>query len=99
MEMVRHSPGLLTMRQIQELLRQSRVVPEHQNFLNLEHLRFTESGHIHPFHLEFRFPDADLSPTSVTAKTFLFLAILLKAVDLTRTASSTWAKLSSVGEK
>ena len=58
-------------------------MPEHQNFLNLEHLDFKENG-VLPFHLEFRFPDADLSPTSISAKTFLFLAILLKAVDLSQ---------------
>ncbi len=84
LEMVRHSPGFLSMRQIQELLHASRVVPEHQNFFNLEHLGFNDSGQVWPFHLEYRFPDADLSPTSVTAKTFLFLALLLKAVDLSQ---------------
>ncbi len=84
LEMVRHSPGTMTMAQIQAALDKSRPVPKHQNFLNLEHLGFTEEGAIFPFHLEFRFPDADLSPTSVTAKTFLFLAMLLKAVDLSQ---------------
>jgi len=82
LEMVWHSPGLESMQEIQENLKASRTVPEHQNFLNLEHLGFTENGAIHPFHLEFRFPDADISPTSVTAKTFLFLAMVLKSVDL-----------------
>lgn len=84
LELVRHSPGLMSMHQVYQALHDSRVVPEHQNFLNLEHLGFTETGQVWPFHLEFRFPDADLSPTSVTAKTFLFLAILLKAVDLSQ---------------
>ncbi len=84
LEMVRHTPGAMTMAQIQQKLKESRPVPEHQNFLNLEHLGFTKEGAILPFHLEFRFPDADLSPTSVTAKTFLFLAMLLKAVDLSQ---------------
>ncbi len=59
-------------------------MPEHQNFLNLKHLGFTEEGAVLLFHLEFRFPDPDLSATSVTAKTFLFLAMLLKAVDLSQ---------------
>lgn len=84
LEMVKHSPATMTMAEIQHILNTSRTVPKHQNFLNLEHLGFTANGDILPFHLEFRFPDADLSPTSVTAKTFLFLAILLKAVDLSQ---------------
>ena len=84
LEMVRHTPGAMTMAQIQQTLKKSRPVPEHQNFLNLEHLGFTEDGAVLPFHLEFRFPDPDLSPASVTAKTFLFLAMLLKAVDLSQ---------------
>jgi hypothetical protein len=59
-------------------------VPEHQNFFNLQHVSFTENGAIKPFHLEFRFADADLSATSITAKTFLFLALTLKAIDLSQ---------------
>jgi hypothetical protein len=84
LEMVRHSPATMTMAQIQHLLNNSQPVPKHQNFLNLEHLGFNETGDVMPFQVEFRFPDADLSPTSITAKTFLFLAILLKAVDLSQ---------------
>jgi hypothetical protein len=82
LEMVRHSPSLESMSEIQQNLKESHVVPEHQNFLNLEHLQFTPNGAILPFHLEFRFPDADISAPSVAAKTFLFLALLLKSVDL-----------------
>ncbi|MBN1666765.1 MAG: hypothetical protein JW862_06740, partial [Anaerolineales bacterium] len=70
-EFVRHSSGVVHMSKIQQALKESLIVPEHQNFLNLEHLGFTETGAVLPFHLEFRFPDADLSPTSITAKTFL----------------------------
>ncbi|MGC9357658.1 MAG: hypothetical protein ACP5GX_07325, partial [Anaerolineae bacterium] len=84
LEMVRHTPGAMSMRKIYEILRDSRQVPEHQNFLNLEHVRFTEEGAVHPFHLEFRFPDADLSPTSIVAKNFLFLAMILKAVEMSQ---------------
>lgn len=84
LEMVRHSPATMTMAQIQQTLEKSRPVPKHQNFLNLEHIGFTETGGVLPFQLEFRFLDADLSPTSITAKTFLFLALLLKAVDLSQ---------------
>ncbi len=84
LELVRRSPGSQSMAEIQQALKESRIVPEHQNFLNLEHLGFTEKGGIQPFHLEFRYPDAHLSATAVTAATFLFLAMLLKAVDLSR---------------
>lgn len=84
LEMVQHSPGTMSMREIQKTLKESRRVPEHQNFLNLEHIQFTETDEVFPFHLEFRFPDADLCPTSITAKTFLFLSLLLKAVDLSQ---------------
>ena len=84
LEMIWHSPGVENMAEIQQKLRESSVVPEHQNFLNLEHLGFTSTGAVMPFHLEFRFPDADISPTSVTAKTFLFFAMILKSVDLSQ---------------
>ncbi len=84
LEMVHHSPVMTPMAEIQGLLKASEAVPVHQNFLNLEHLEFTPEGNVLPFHLEFRFPDADLSATSVTAKTFLFLALLLKSVDLSQ---------------
>lgn len=82
LEMIRHSPSPESMGEIQRELKRSRIVPEHQNFLNLEHLAFAGDGAALPFHLEFRFPDADISPLSVTAKAFLFLALLLKSVDL-----------------
>ncbi|MBE9127051.1 MULTISPECIES: hypothetical protein [unclassified Coleofasciculus] len=95
LEMVHHSPGMTSMAEIQKLLKQSHRVPEHQNFLNLEHLSFTETGNVLPFHLEFRFPDADFSPTSITAKTFLFLAMLLKAVDLSQYGVIHVGKISS----
>ncbi|MBN1484194.1 MAG: hypothetical protein JXA37_05685 [Chloroflexia bacterium] len=84
LEMVKHSPALHRMAQIQQFLKESRQVPEHQNFMNLEHLRFDEPGDVVDFHLEFRFPDADLSPTSIVAKTFLFLALVLKSVDMSQ---------------
>ena len=84
LEMVRHTPGVYSMREIQTLLHDSKVVPEHQNFLNLEHIIFSENGQVKDFHLEFRFPDADLAPTSIVAKTFLFLAIILKAVEISQ---------------
>lgn len=84
LEMVQHSPVIMPMQDIQTILRQSHTVPEHQNFINLEHLGFTDTGDVLPFHLEFRFPDADFSATSITAKTFLFLAMLMKAVDLSQ---------------
>ena len=84
LEMVRHSPGSMSMAAIQKTLKESIKVPEHQNFLNLEHIHFTEEGGILPFHVEFRFPDAHLSASVITAQTFLFLALVLKAVDLSQ---------------
>jgi hypothetical protein len=83
-EMVHLSPIHASMAEIQQELKQSAAVPEHQNFFNLQHLKFTATGAVFPFHLEFRFPDADLSATSITAKTFLFFAMLLKAVELSQ---------------
>jgi len=84
LEMVMHTPGIMTMAEIQRKLKVSRKVPEHQNFMNLEHVGFTPEGKALPFHIEYRFPDADISPISITAKTFLFLVMLLKAVDLSQ---------------
>jgi hypothetical protein len=84
LEMVKHTPGNRSMREIQEILRESYRVPEHQNFLNLEHITFNDQDEVLNFHIEFRFPDADLSPTSIVAKTFLFLAMLLKAVEMSQ---------------
>ncbi len=84
LEMVRHTPAAMHMADIQAELRVSRTVPEHQNFVNLEHIGFTESRQVYPFHLEFRFPDSDLCPSSVTAKVFLFLVLVMKAVDLSQ---------------
>ena len=84
LEMVRHTPSVYSMREIQQLLHESTRVPEHQNFVNLEHVTFTDDGAVQHFHLEFRFPDADLCPNSIVAKTFLFLAMLLKAVEVSQ---------------
>jgi hypothetical protein len=84
LEMVKLTPSAMSMVDIQQHLRDSKCVPEHQNFLNLEHVRFDEKGAVTDFHLEFRFPDADLLPTSIVAKTFLFLAMLLKAVEMSQ---------------
>ena len=84
LEMIWHSPASENMREIQQHLKKSTVVPEHQNFINLEHIGFSEDGAVLPFHLEFRYPDADISPTSVSAKTYLVFAIALKAVELSQ---------------
>lgn len=83
-EMIQHSPATERMRDIQKALKESDIVPQHQNFFNLEHVQFNDSGAISDFHLEFRFLDADLSATSVTAKIFLMLAMMLKAVDFSQ---------------
>ncbi|NOZ95669.1 MAG: hypothetical protein GXP47_13170 [Acidobacteria bacterium] len=84
LEMIRWSPGSHSMQEIKTYLQRSNVVPEHQNFLNLEHICFEHDGSVGNLHYENRFPDADLSPTSIAAKVFLFLAILLQAVDLSQ---------------
>lgn len=83
-EFMAHAPVQEDMQQIQAHLKQSQKVPEHQNFFNLEHMEFDEEGRIKTFHLEMRFPDGDLSPTSIVAKTFLFLALVLKAVEISK---------------
>jgi hypothetical protein len=84
LEMIHLSPATMKMQDIKLSLQKSDQVPEHQNFFNLEHVQFNQQGEISDFHIEFRFPDADLSATSVSAKTFLFLAMLLKSVDLSQ---------------
>lgn len=81
LEFVHHTPLSLTMREIQEILKKSHTVPEHQNFMNLEHVRFEDDGAVNRFQVEFRFPDADFAPTSIVAKTFLFMALLLRSVE------------------
>ncbi|MDM8542092.1 hypothetical protein QUF90_13475 [Desulfococcaceae bacterium HSG9] len=84
LEFMRQSPLNRNMRQIQLNLKNSMDVPEHQNFFNLEHVRFDDDDAIRTFHIEFRFADGDLAPVSITAKTFLFLAMLLKAVEISK---------------
>ncbi len=83
-EFVKYCPTRLHMRDIQQALRESFEVPAHQNFFNLEHLQFEDDGQISTMHLELRFPDGDLAPISVAAKTFLFLTMLLKAVEISK---------------
>lgn len=83
-EFMRLSPEKQSMSEIQDVLKKSMDVPEHQNFFNIEHIRFSESGNIANFHLEFRFPDGDLCPVSITAKTFLFMTMMLKAVEISK---------------
>ncbi len=83
-ELMRLSPEKQSMAAIQTVLKKSMEVPAHQNFFNLEHVRFSESGDIADFHLEFRFPDGDLSPVAITAKTFLFMTMMLKAVEISK---------------
>lgn len=84
LEMVRWTSGTHRMAVIQKRLHDSIQVPEHQNFLNLEHVEFEPDGSVRTLHYENRFPDADLTATSIVAKVFLFLAILLKAVELSQ---------------
>lgn len=83
-EFMGDGPERVSMQDIQHRLRESFVVPEHQNFFNIEHLCFTDQGALQNFHVEFRFPDGDLSAHSITAKTFLFSVMLLKAVEISK---------------
>jgi hypothetical protein len=83
-EFMHLSPEKQSMAEIQDVLKKSMDVPEHQNFFNIEHVCFSESGNISNFHLEFRFPDGDLCPVSITAKTFLFMTMMLKAVEISK---------------
>jgi hypothetical protein len=83
-EFIKLCPGTMHMSAIKEHLTKSFDVPEHQNFFNLEHINFSDSGEISTFHMELRFPDGDLCPVSITAKTFLFLTMLLKAVEISK---------------
>ncbi len=83
-EFMRQSPVSQSMKDIQVNLKKSLDVPEHQNFFNLEHLRFDENGTISRFHIELRFPDGDLCAISIAAKTFIFLAMLLKSVEISK---------------
>ncbi len=83
-EFMRLSPVNMKMFEIQKELKNSMVVPEHQNCFNLEHVGFDENKDIYPFHIELRYPDGDLSAVSIVAKTFLMLAMLLKAVEISK---------------
>jgi hypothetical protein len=83
-EMVKLTPNVMSMKEIKQHLKKSKIVPEHQNFFNLQHVKFSADGQVKDFHIELRFPDADLSPTSIVAKTFLFLSMLLKAVEISQ---------------
>ncbi|MCI5141252.1 MAG: hypothetical protein D3909_05900 [Candidatus Electrothrix sp. ATG1] len=83
-ELMRLSPEKQSMQEIQAMLKKSLEVPEHQNFFNIEHIRFSTPGNISNFHMEFRFPDGDLCPVSITAKTFLFMTMMLKAVEISK---------------
>ncbi len=84
MEMVKLSPVPYSMPEIYKRLKESTMVPEHNNFLNLEHMRFDEQGNARVFHIEFRYPDADISPISIVAKTFLKLALIIKGVEMSQ---------------
>ncbi len=83
-EFIKLCPTRMHMRDIKNALTKSLDVPEHQNFFNLEHTNFTENGEVSTMHMELRFPDGDLCPVSITAKTFLFLTMLLKAVEISK---------------
>jgi len=83
-EFLKFSPAEISMTEIQLKLKKSIIVPEHQNFFNLEHLTFNNESNLTNFHIELRFPDGDLSPTSIVAKTFMFFALLLKSIEISK---------------
>ncbi len=83
-EFMSTSPIDMKMSKIKLKLKNSLIVPEHQNFFNLEHLKFDKNGNLGNFHIELRFPDGDLTPTSIVAKTYLFFALVLKAVEISK---------------
>ena len=84
LELEKITAGKLVVKDIYKMLKKSDSVPFHQNFLSLQPMTFNGEGLIDTFHYEYRFPDIDISPFSIVAKTFLFLAILLKAIELSQ---------------
>ena len=67
-EFIRLCPSSMHMEQIQRQLKKSLDVPEHQNFFNLEHIRFNEKKQLQSLHIELRFPDGDLCPISMSCR-------------------------------
>lgn len=51
---------------------------------NMSNLRFAKNKDIDRFHIELRYPDGNLSPACVTAYIALELALLFKAIELSR---------------
>jgi len=102
LELVKWETGEISLQQIQEFLRKSPQVPEHQNFLNLQHLVFNHKGAISNLHFELRFLDADLCPASLVAKIFLCLSLLLCAIEISQLGrakcgdSQLWKKKTSI---
>lgn len=47
-------------------------------------MRFNDDGSVARFHVEFRWPDSSDSPAQVVAQMYLFRALLMKAVELSR---------------
>lgn len=85
LEMVNYDASETPICEIQKILKESKTVPEHQNFLNLEHLTFTpDMKSVTNIHYENRFPDMDICVYSIVAKIFLIQSILLRAVELSQ---------------
>jgi hypothetical protein len=83
-ELMRLDPRVAGMREIKTITDRSREVRAHDNFLNIEHVAFAGPDFVSAFHLEFRFPDMDTSPIAVVAKAFLFCALTLRAIELSK---------------
>lgn len=83
-ELMRLDPADLPMPALKQALEAADEVRTHYNFFNLESVAFRGTGDISAFHFEYRFPDMDMSPLGAVAKSFLFFALTLRAVELSK---------------
>ena len=60
------------------------TIKGHYSFINLEHVVFRGPERIGGLHVEYRFPDMDLVAPSIVAKGYLFVALVLRAVELSK---------------
>ncbi len=81
-EIMLHDASETPIWKIVEKIENSTTVDKHQNFLNLEHVRFDENYQMEIFHYEFRYHDMDIIPITIVSKAFLNLALLMKAITI-----------------
>lgn len=53
-------------------------------------IRFNAAGDVTEFHIELRFPDASDAPSQIAAQAYLFRAMLIKAVELSKFGVLIW---------